>query len=180
MCLYWPGRYCSNYSESAENAAVMVATALFCRVRVLKWYCQCSESAVLPIAQNGLGLGLGLGGLTGFSPAGGPEFPPSCGSGPVAVAAGCGAAANHSVYHLLSQTRDPHAGTETAAENGSDFIRRGFHLPRWRPTAAYCIPSDGDLFRQPPMRGRTENTRNFSRASTSSLDDELSLRGSRG
>ena len=32
--------------------------------------------------------GWGWGGLTGFSPAGRPEFPPSCGSGPVAVGSG--------------------------------------------------------------------------------------------
>ena len=38
-------------------------------------------------------------GLTGFSHAGGPEFPPSCGSGPVAV--GSGLWGRSQLYYLL-------------------------------------------------------------------------------
>ena len=75
---------------------ISLGDAALARARVLKISCYCSQNAVLQIAQNGLGWGglggWGLGGwglgLTGFRPAGGPEFPPSCGSGPVAVGSG--------------------------------------------------------------------------------------------
>ena len=65
---------------------ISLGDAALATIRVLKISCYCSQNAVLQIAQNGLG-GWGLG-LTGFSHAGGPEFPPSCGSGPVAVGSG--------------------------------------------------------------------------------------------
>ena len=74
--------YCLCVYTSLGDAALAT-------IRVLKISCYCSQNAVLQIAQNGLG-------LTGFSHAGGPEFPPSCGSGPLGLwAAGCGAAAKH-------------------------------------------------------------------------------------
>ena len=68
---------------------ISLGDAALATIRVLKMGCYCSQNAALQIAQKGLGLG-GWGGLglTGFSPAGRPEFPPSCGSGPVAVGSG--------------------------------------------------------------------------------------------
>ena len=72
--LLWPPSECV---EWAGIAAALVA------IKMLKIACYCKQNIVLQIAQNG-GAGGGLG-VTGFSHAGEPEFPPSCGSGPVAV-----------------------------------------------------------------------------------------------
>ena len=67
---------------------ISLGDAALATIRVLKMGCYWSQNAALQIAQNGLGGLEGLGGLTGYGPAGGPEFPPSCGSGPVAVGSG--------------------------------------------------------------------------------------------
>ena len=66
---------------------ISLRDAALATIRVLKTGCYCSQNAALQIAQNGGGWGAG-GWLTGFSQAGELEFPPSCGSGPVAVGSG--------------------------------------------------------------------------------------------
>ena len=80
---------------------ISLGDAALAKARVLKIGCYCSQNAVLQIAQNGLG-GLGL---TGYGPAGGPEFPPSCGSGPVAVGSGLWGRSQYIYIYLYMSAR---------------------------------------------------------------------------